>query len=76
MSTNTQAAKEPPTVSGLQEYLKGVREELKKAIWPTRDELIKLTQVVVAIIAIVAVYCGAIDYVLALITDRIFGRIG
>lgn len=70
----TQASKQPPSMSGLKEYLQGVREELKKAIWPTREELIKLTQVVVSLILIVAAYCGGIDYVLGLITDRLFGR--
>lgn len=62
-----------PSFSGFGEYLRGVREELRKATWPTRPELIRLTQVVLAVIAIVAVYVGALDAVLSWITSRWLG---
>jgi len=48
--------------------------ELAKCQWPTREELIKLTQVVILLILLVAAYCGSIDFVLGMITDRLFGR--
>ena len=57
----------------LVEYLKGVREELKKAQWPTRAELIRLTQVVLAVIFITAVYVGALDGALGWLTGRFLG---
>ncbi len=57
----------------LVEYLKGVREELKKAQWPTRAELIRLTQVVLAVIFITAVYVGALDGALGWMTGRFLG---
>jgi len=59
---------------GLMGYLRGVREELRKAHWPTRAELFRLTQVVLALIGIVAAYCGALDALLGLGTNRIFNR--
>ena len=62
------------SAKGFVEYLKGVREELKKAIWPTREELFRLTQIVLLLIAIVALYCGALDAVLGVLTSRIFGK--
>ncbi len=43
-----------PSLQGIAEYLRGVREELRKAVWPTRKELVWLTQVVLAVIAVVA----------------------
>lgn len=55
-------------------YLRGVRDELKKAVWPTRAELIRLTQVVLILITVVAAFCGALDAGLGLITDKIFNR--
>ncbi len=64
-------ARRGPSLGGITEYLRGVREELRKATWPTRAELIRLTQVVLAVIAIVAVYVGALDAVLSWITRRI-----
>ena len=57
----------------LVEYLKGVREELKKAQWPTRAELTRLTQVVLAVIFITAVYVGALDGALGWMTGRFLG---
>lgn len=62
------------SLKGFVEYLKGVREELKKAVWPTREELIRLTQIVLLLIAIVALYCGALDAVLGVLTSRLFGK--
>jgi preprotein translocase SecE subunit len=71
----TRTARRGPSWNGIVEYLRGVREELRKANWPTRAELIRLTQVVLAVIAIVAVYVGALDALLSWITGRIgFGR--
>ena len=65
-----------PSLSSIGEYLRGVREELRKAEWPSRAELIRLTQVVLAVIFVVAVYVGTMDAVLSWITTRFlnFGR--
>jgi preprotein translocase SecE subunit len=63
-----------PSAGGLMEYLRGVRTELKKAEWPTRAELIRLTQVVLVLITIVAIYCGGLDFLLGLVTNKLFGH--
>ncbi len=62
-----------PSLSGFGEYLRGVREELRKAEWPTRPELIRLTQVVLAVIFVVALYVGALDRGLSWVTTRFLG---
>ncbi|MDX1932788.1 MAG: preprotein translocase subunit SecE [Capsulimonadales bacterium] len=64
----------PGGFEGFGEYLRGVRTELKKAEWPSRPELIRLTQVTLIIITVVAVYCGGLDFLLGLITNRLFNR--
>jgi preprotein translocase subunit SecE len=46
-------------------YLRGVREELKKVIWPKREEVVKLTATVVIISVIVSAYLGTLDYIFA-----------
>lgn len=45
-------------------FLKEVREELKKVVWPTRDEVIRLTTVVIIVSVIVGIFLGGIDYIL------------
>ncbi len=42
---------------------RNIYEELRKVVWPTREELIKMTGVVVATVVVVALAMGAIDYV-------------
>lgn len=44
------------------EFLKEVRLELSKVIWPKREEVIKLTLTVLIISAIVGLYVGALDF--------------
>lgn len=65
-----------PRERGLGAYLRGVREELKppRTQWPSRSELIQLTKVTLVIIAVVAAYCGALDSLLGLVTNNLFGR--
>lgn len=45
-------------------FLKEVGDELKKVVWPTRNEVIRLTAVVILVSLVVGVYLGGIDYVL------------
>lgn len=43
--------------------------ELKKVSWPTREDTIRLTAIVVFISLIIAIYIGIIDTLLALGLD-------
>ena len=45
-------------------FLKEVKDELGKVVWPTRDEIIRLTAVVIIVSLIVGVYLGVIDLML------------
>ena len=44
-------------------FLKETRDELKKVVWPTRQEVIRLTFIVIAISLIVGVLLGGLDLV-------------
>jgi len=44
-------------------FLKEVRDELRKVVWPTRDEVIRLTSVVIIVSLIVGFFLGGLDYV-------------
>lgn len=44
-------------------FLKETRDELKKVVWPTRQEVIRLTGVVIVVSIIVGVFLGGLDFV-------------
>jgi preprotein translocase subunit SecE len=54
-----------PQAEKAQQFLKEVRVETKKVTWPTIQESVGATWVVVAVVAIVAVFLFAVDLILA-----------
>lgn len=44
-------------------YLKEAQEEIKKVVWPTREETLRSTIVVIAMSTAVAVFFWALDLV-------------
>ncbi len=44
-------------------FLKEVQDELKKVVWPTKDEVIRLTGVVILVSLIVGLFLGGADFV-------------
>ena len=52
-------------------YLKETRAELRKVTWPTREEAVNLTVVVVAVTTAMAAFLGLVDYFFA----KLFGLI-
>ncbi len=57
----------------VKKYLKETLAELRKMSWPTKQELIGSTIVVVVVSLIVAVFIGIVDRILVLIVKAIFG---
>ncbi|MBP9711229.1 MAG: preprotein translocase subunit SecE [Candidatus Pacebacteria bacterium] len=53
------------------QYLKEVRAEMKHVSWPTRQQTIVYTLVVIGISLATAVYLGLLDYVFSGIIFRI-----
>ena len=49
------------------QFLKEVRQEMGKVVWPTRGEVGRLTLVVIAISGVVGIYITTLDY--------LFGRL-
>lgn len=45
-------------------FVKEVRDELKKVVWPSKQEVIRLTGVVVIVSAVVGIYLGGADFIL------------
>lgn len=49
-------------------FLKEVKEELNKVVWPTREQTIRYTILVIAVAVAVGVFLGGFDYLLTLLT--------
>ena len=47
-------------------FLMGVREEMRKVTWPTRDELIKATRMIVVLSIVLGLVIGLMDWLLQL----------
>jgi preprotein translocase subunit SecE len=53
-------------------YFKESRLELKKVVWPARDEVVASTKVVLVSTAIFALVLGLVDFLLVQGVDLIF----
>ena len=49
----------------LVKFLKEVRQELKKVSWPSRQETVKYTLIVIGVSLAVAVFLGGLDFLFA-----------
>lgn len=50
-------------------FLKETRDELNKVTWPTQQEVVRLTVVVVLVSLLVGVFIGSVDFVLTKLTE-------
>ncbi len=50
-------------------FLREVKSELEKVIWPTRKEAINLTLVVIGVSLAVGFFIGGLDYILTKIME-------
>ena len=51
--------------TGARQFLKEVRQELKKVDWPSRPELVSYTIVVLATLVVTTLYVAGLDFVLS-----------
>lgn len=54
----------------LTNFLREVRTELKKVAWPTREEAIRYTTMVVVVSGVVAIFLGGLDYVFQFVLNK------
>ncbi|MCL4300446.1 MAG: preprotein translocase subunit SecE [Anaerolineae bacterium] len=67
-SKTTTAAVTPKEDNFIIRYLKETRAELRKVVWPTRDETKNLTVIVVSVTIAMAMFLGLLDYIFQLVT--------
>lgn len=58
----------------LAEYLREAREELKKVLWPSRQETTRHTVLVIGVSLAVAAFLGLVDYALNLGLEQVVLR--
>jgi len=51
-------------------FLKEVRLEMKKVNWPTRQETLRYTLIVIGVSIVVAVFLGGIDFIFTTLLNR------
>ncbi len=54
------------------QFIKECYVELGKVVWPTRKEVATSTKVVLASVALFAIFFGLLDYLLLLGSDLVF----
>jgi preprotein translocase subunit SecE len=55
----------------LVDYFKDTRTELRKVAWPTREETLRLTYIVLTVTAIAAAFLGFVSFLFSLLTQAI-----
>ena len=58
-------------VTKVQEFVREVMIEFRKVTWPSRQELINSTVVVIVVTVVLAFFLGGVDIALARIVERI-----
>ena len=53
-------------------YLQGVWDELRKVVWPGREELARMTGIVIATVVLFGVLIGGADYLLSLGVRQVY----
>ena len=57
-------------------FLKEVREELVKVAWPSREQTIRYTILVILVAVVVGLFLGGLDYILTALTAFILDQYG
>jgi preprotein translocase SecE subunit len=71
-STTIDSRKYEPTVlTGMRRYVGESWAELKKVVWPTRETVIRLTILVVAVSLLVGIYIYVLDSIFNTVLDQV-----
>jgi preprotein translocase subunit SecE len=63
-----------PMIERIVNYLKGVRAEAARVTWPTRNEVISLTVLILLMTIILTLYIWGIDGIVSLVLKLIVGQ--
>ncbi|MHB1463092.1 MAG: preprotein translocase subunit SecE [Armatimonadota bacterium] len=57
-------------MAGFKKFFKDVKTELKRCEWPTKDQTIRSTIIVIGFILVISAFIGIIDVTLSAITAK------
>jgi preprotein translocase subunit SecE len=55
------------------QYLREVRDEMRKVAWPTRDEVVRYSIVVVVTVAVYMALVGGLDFLFGFMSEWLYG---
>ena len=58
---------------GPAQYLREVRDEMRKVAWPTRDEVVRYSIIVVATVLVYMFLVGGLDYIFGFLSRWLYG---
>jgi preprotein translocase subunit SecE len=58
---------------GPRQYLREVRDEMRKVAWPRKPEIIRYSIIVTVTMAVYTAYIGGLDYVFSLLAGWLYG---
>lgn len=58
-------------VARLKTYVKETRAEIGRVTWPTREQALRLTGIVLAVTTVLAVFLALVDYIFAWFIGRV-----
>jgi preprotein translocase subunit SecE len=71
-TTRRAAVQEKRKRTGVRQFLREVRQELKRVNWPTRQELVAYTVVVLVSVTVLTAFVFGLDYALSKLVLRVF----
>ena len=71
--SNKKDAKEEKKKGGIRKYFKELRAELKKVVWPTRQQVVNNTGVVLVVMSVVGLFLCAVDTGLSYAISKLIG---
>lgn len=60
-SSKKDSGKDPKKKGGIRKYLRELKAEIKKVVWPTRQQVTRNTGVVLVIMVVMAVFLFGVD---------------
>lgn len=62
-----------PSEPRFRRFIREIRSELKKVTWPTREQTIRLTGIVIAFSVVVGLLMGGIDFIFSALIEWMIG---
>ena len=76
MAQAKSSGKQPNVFQRLAKYLKDVRSEIKRVVWPTRSEVVNSSLVVLVMLTLMTVFVSIVDGIAYALIINVLGKIG